>query len=90
MEGLAHVNWGAVAAIVAVFGLLVSIIVMLIRVGRWAQRIENRFEQLENGVGALLFIHRKELVELYMGGAPPAPSNPYTAEERDRLIDKLR
>ena len=94
---------GIVGASIAAVGLLVTVVVLLLRLGRWVQRIEDRFDlidrrlsliegrlsAIETPLSILVFIHAREITSLYQNIGPSPSGNPYTREERDELLKKL-
>lgn len=99
-----QVDWGAIGAWTAVVSFIGGLGYALWRIGRWFGLLEARLktiktnlgdlnkaqEYTQHAIGALLFIHHKELYDLYRGVAPSPPGNPYTVQERDQLLEKLR
>jgi len=75
--------------IIVAVGAIVAIVSVIIKIGKWIQKINAKLEGVGKSTGLLLFIHRKELFKLYDKFYPPHSSNP-TPTEKEILLAKLR
>lgn len=73
--------------VVGFIGVAIAAGVAIFRFGRWTYKTDVRFDRIEGGLGALLMIHREELVNFYLKETPGS-SNPHPTE-KDLLLTKL-
>ncbi len=80
-------DYALLGLIISFIGVAVAAGVAIFRFGRWTYKTDVRLDRVEGGLGALLMIHRKELVNFYLEETPSS-SNPHPTE-KDLLLIKL-
>lgn len=77
-------DYALLGLIIGFIGVAVATGVAIFRFGRWTYKTDARLDRVEEGLGALLLIHQKELMSFL--GETPSSSNPHPTETELLLI----